>query len=78
MPLSTDELLERLLAGIERELPGAVALRRRLHSQPELAHAEIRTAATVAEELPVACAMAAGTVISRFECACIQGTLLLP
>jgi amidohydrolase len=61
MPLSTDELLARLLAGIERELPGAVALRRRLHSQPELAHAEIHTAAAVAEELPVACATAAGT-----------------
>ncbi len=61
MPLSTDELLERLLAGIERELPGAVALRRRLHAQPELAHAEMHTAAAVAEELPVACATAAGT-----------------
>jgi amidohydrolase len=61
MPPSTEDLLQRLLAGLERELPGAVALRRRLHSQPELAHAEVRTAAAVEEELPVACATVAGT-----------------
>jgi amidohydrolase len=53
MPRSTDLLLQRLLAGIERELPRAVALRQRLHAQPELAHAEGRTAAMVAAELPV-------------------------
>jgi amidohydrolase len=53
MPRSTDALLPRLLAGIERELPRAVALRRRLHAQPELAHAEQQTAATIATELPV-------------------------
>lgn len=65
MPPSTDRpparLLTRLLAGVERELPHAVALRHRLHSQPELAHAEEWTAAAVAEELPVACATVAGT-----------------
>ncbi|MGH2855051.1 MAG: M20 metallopeptidase family protein [Solirubrobacteraceae bacterium] len=55
------ELLSRLLAGIERELPRAVALRHLLHSQPELAHAEERTAAAVAQELPVGCATVAGT-----------------
>ena len=53
MPPSTDALLERLLSGIERELPRAVDLRRRLHSQPELAHREEHTAATVAAELEV-------------------------
>jgi amidohydrolase len=51
MPPSTEQLLERLLAGIERELPRAVELRRRLHSQPELSHHEQQTAATVAAEL---------------------------
>jgi len=52
MPPSTEELLERLLAGIERELPRGIELRRRLHSQPELSHHEQQTAATVAAELP--------------------------
>src|ERR1700689_5028521 len=33
------ELLARLLEGIERELPRAVELRHRLHSQPQLAGA---------------------------------------
>ena len=61
MPPSTEGLLTRLLAGVERELPDAIALRHRLHSHPELAHAEEQTAATVAEELPVACATVAGT-----------------
>jgi amidohydrolase len=55
------ELLGSLLAGIERELPRAVALRHRLHAQPELAHAEERTAAAVAAELPVQSATVAGT-----------------
>jgi amidohydrolase len=61
MQRSTEALLERLLAGIERELAFAVALRHRLHGQPELAHAEERTAALVADELPVASATVAGT-----------------
>jgi amidohydrolase len=61
MPRSTDTLLAALLAGIERELPRAVALRQRLHATPELAHAEERTAASVAAELPVACRAIAGT-----------------
>ena len=61
MPPSTDELLGRLLSGIERELPDAVALRHRLHARPELAHAEEHTAAAVEAELPVACATVAGT-----------------
>lgn len=61
MPLSTDELLERLLAGVERELPHAVLLRHRLHAHPELAHREEQTAATVAQELPVASDTVAGT-----------------
>jgi amidohydrolase len=56
-----DALLGRLLAAIERELPRAVALRRRLHAEPELAHAEVRTAMSVAAELPVACESVAGT-----------------
>jgi amidohydrolase len=60
MPPST-ELLGRLLAGIERELEPAVALRHRLHSRPELAHVEQQTAETVARELPVASSTAAGT-----------------
>jgi amidohydrolase len=61
MRRSTDELLSALLAGIERELPLAVHLRHRLHAEPELAHAEERTAAAVAAELPVASDAVAGT-----------------
>lgn len=55
------ELLTRLLAAIERELPRAVELRHRLHAQPELAHAEHETSAAVAAELPVAYERVAGT-----------------
>jgi amidohydrolase len=61
MPRSTEELLARLLEALERELPLAVELRRRLHAQPELAHAEQRTAAAIAEQLPVPATTAAGT-----------------
>jgi amidohydrolase len=61
MPRSTDALLAALLAGVERELPRAVALRQRLHAAPELAHAEQQTAASVAAELPVASRTVAGT-----------------
>jgi amidohydrolase len=61
MPTSTDQLLPRLLDGIDRELAHAVELRHRLHADPELAHAEQRTAASIARELPVACQPAAGT-----------------
>jgi amidohydrolase len=66
MPPSTDPtgaagLLGQLLDGVARELPRAVALRRRLHAEPELAHAEEHTAASIAAELPVACQTAAGT-----------------
>jgi amidohydrolase len=62
MPTSTDApLLAQLLSGIERELPRAVALRHRLHADPEPAHGEQRTAAAVAEELPVPSQVVAGT-----------------
>ncbi len=54
-------VLAALLAGIEHELPRAVELRHRLHANPELAHAEHETAATIAAELPVASQPAAGT-----------------
>jgi amidohydrolase len=68
MPTSTDELLTLLVEGIERELERAVALRHRLHSRPELAHAEEQTAASVAAELPVAWEAAGGTgLIARVE-----------
>jgi amidohydrolase len=61
MQPSTEAALERLLGALERELPAAVALRRRLHAEPELAHAETGTAAAVAAELPVAGETVAGT-----------------
>jgi amidohydrolase len=54
-------LLALLLAGIERELPRAIELRHRLHAEPELAHAEQRTAAIVAAELPVDSRVVAAT-----------------
>jgi len=54
-------LLAQLLAGLERELPHAIALRQRLHARPELGHAEDRTAAIIADELPVACIDVEGT-----------------
>jgi amidohydrolase len=62
MPRSTDNApLLRLLDAIEQELPRAVALRQRLHAEPELAHMEKQTAASVAAELPVSCQRVAGT-----------------
>jgi amidohydrolase len=61
MPRSTDALLARLLERLDGELPAAVELRHRLHADPELAHAEERTAAAVAEALPVPCLTVAGT-----------------
>lgn len=61
MQRSTDALLARLLELIDSELVAAVQLRHRLHEQPELAHQELRTAAIVAEALPVACTTVAGT-----------------
>ena len=65
MPPSTDRVRTRLLEGIERELPGAVALRHRLHADPELAHAERRTSAALAEQLPGARAAAGTGLIAR-------------
>ncbi|MGO9489105.1 MAG: M20 metallopeptidase family protein [Solirubrobacteraceae bacterium] len=66
MPTSTEELLGELLAALEPELEGAVALRHRLHAAPELAHAEALTAATVAERLPVGAETVAGTGLLAF------------
>ena len=68
MPRSTEPVLAALLEGIERELPRAIALRRRLHATPELAHAEQQTSASVAAELPVASVAVAGTgLIARVD-----------
>jgi amidohydrolase len=61
MPGSTDGLTARLLAALEDELPNALSLRHRLHADPELAHAELRTAAAIDQELPVAAEEVAGT-----------------
>jgi amidohydrolase len=51
VPIDGAVLLDALLAALEPELAPAVALRERLHAQPELAHAEHRTAAAVLEAL---------------------------
>ncbi len=65
MPPSTEPLAV-LLAALEQELPGAVALRRRLHAAPELAHDEQATAAAIIEALDAPVTRAAGTgVIDR-------------
>jgi amidohydrolase len=58
---STDELLARLLSALERELPGAVELRHRLHAIAEPSGQERRTAELVGEHLPVRAVRAAGT-----------------
>jgi amidohydrolase len=58
---STDSLLARLLAALERELPGAVELRHRLHAIAEPSGQERRTAELVGERLPVRAVRAAGT-----------------
>jgi amidohydrolase len=54
-------VLEELLKALEPRLGAAVELRHRLHADPELAHAEHRTAAAVAAALPVAAESVAGT-----------------
>ncbi|HEX5224625.1 MAG TPA: amidohydrolase [Solirubrobacteraceae bacterium] len=64
MPGSTEpdgRLLARLLEAIEAELPRAVELRHELHAEPELAHRETRTSATITAELPVPPRAVAGT-----------------
>jgi amidohydrolase len=61
MQRSTEPVLAPLLAALEGELEAAVALRHRLHEQPELAHTEKLTSAAVAERLPVAAEPVAGT-----------------
>ncbi len=61
MQRSTDPLLAELLALLDDELAAAGELRQALHAEPELAHAEHRTAAIVAEALPVASEPAAQT-----------------
>ena len=62
---STDTLHE-LLERLERELPAAVALRRRLHAAPELAYEEHATAAAIIDALESEVTRAARTgVIAR-------------
>ena len=66
MPPSTEQpggraLLAVLLSRLERELPRAVELRRRLHADPETAHEERRTSALIAQELPLPASAAAET-----------------
>ncbi len=61
MQRSTDALLAGLLAALDGELEQAIELRHRLHADPELSHAERRTAAAVAGQLPVKCTEVSGT-----------------
>lgn len=58
---STEDPLRALLARLEEEIPAAVALRRRLHRTPELAHREHATAQAIAEAVGVDVRRAAGT-----------------
>jgi amidohydrolase len=60
MPMRT-EILERLLARLQDELPRALELRRRLHGAPELAHREHQTASAIAAALDGEVRRAAGT-----------------
>ncbi|MEA2215782.1 MAG: hypothetical protein QOK19_1343 [Solirubrobacteraceae bacterium] len=61
MPRSTEETLAALLAALDGTLEDAVALRRRLHEAPELAHEESATSAAIAAALPVPAEPVAGT-----------------
>ncbi len=51
MPTERAALLDALLTELEPELGSAVTLREKLHAQPELAHAELRTSAAILEAL---------------------------
>jgi amidohydrolase len=61
MPRSTEQALAALLEALDGKLEGAVALRRRLHEAPELAHEEHATSAAIAAALPIASERVAGT-----------------
>lgn len=50
-----------LLSAVERELPGAVDLRRALHTTPEPGGLEVRTSAALARALPVPARAVGGT-----------------
>ena len=49
----TDNLLQKLLGALEVEIPGAVALRERLHASPELGHEEYKTSRLVLDALEI-------------------------
>jgi amidohydrolase len=60
------ELLDALLNELDHELPGALELRRAIHTAPDLAHHEHATSRAIAGALDVEVATAAGTgVIAR-------------